>query len=626
MAGIDVKMGVSGLSEFKNNLNAAKQSLKTMDAQLTLTENEFKATGNAEKYMQDRTVELNAKLKMHEAVLDNAEKALKEMTENGVDKGSKAFQEMQREVLNAQSAMLKTKNEIDNLGKEAGETASDTKGMNTELKNIGKQVSFETVHNGLKRITDGMEKAARAAYKVGKAVVQEVLGAGSWADDLLTTSTVLGVSPDELQRMQKTANIIDTDAETIIKARQKLSKGIGQENKATLSALEMLGISSNGDPEDIFWKAGEAIMNLSDETEQEARANDLFGRSWHDLIPLFSAGREEYEKMNASWKVLSDDQLNSLGKMDDEYQKLKANIEELKMEALSQFAEPMAQAMQSVNEAITKFSEWIQSDEGKAFTESVIGKVKDALMWLTDPKNIDTVKGAAIAIGGAWTALKVGQGVTTLANLISGIKGLGGAAAAETTGAAFGGSWAAGFASAALKVAPWLAGLTLLTENAFKAQGNDDLIDENGNLTETAKAAGFDLNGNGELITPKENYDYVLDALRPGSEWNTTGEEVDNTQLRLRNARTGLPDLDNAASKMEQAASELSGGTDAQKQSSSEMIQAAGTLEGMPGQVEAAIIRGMSGIKIYIDGATAGRVVSPYVGAQMGGLVAALTK
>ena len=51
MAGIDVKMGVSGLSEFKNNLNAAKQSLKTMDAQLTLTENEFKATGNAEKYM-----------------------------------------------------------------------------------------------------------------------------------------------------------------------------------------------------------------------------------------------------------------------------------------------------------------------------------------------------------------------------------------------------------------------------------------------------------------------------------------------------------------------------------------------------------------------------------------------
>ena len=626
MAGIDVKMGVSGLSEFKNSLNAAKQSLKTMDAQLELTEKEFKATGDSEKYLQDKAVELNAKLEMQKTVLSSAESALEEMTRNGVDKGSKAFQDMQREVLNAKSAMIDTRAEIDKLGTESGDAATEADKMNNQLERIGSQVSFETVHNGLKRITDGMEKAARAAYKVGKAVVQEVLGAGSWADDLLTTSTVLGVSPDELQRMQKTANIIDTDAETIIKARQKLMKGVGNGTKGTMDALEALGISYSGDAEDTFWKAGEAIMNLTDEAEQEAQANALFGKSWHDLIPLFSAGREEYEKMHASWKVLSDEQLNSLGKMDDEYQKLKTNIEELKMEALSMFAEPMAQAMETINSALTKFSEWIQSDEGKAFTESVIGKVQEALMWLTDPNNISTIEAAVITIGGFFTALKVGEGITTLLNLINGFKGLGGAAAAEAAGASFGSSWATGFASAALKVAPWLAGLALLTENAFKPQGNDDLIDQNGQLTDWAKHLGYDQNGNGELIMPKQNYEYAIEALKPGSVWNTTGEEIDNTQLRLRNARNGLPDLEEATSKMEKAASELTGGTNVQKQSSSEMLQAAGTLEGMPGQVEAAISRGMSGIKIYIDGQQAGSAISPYVGAQMGGILAALAR
>ena len=668
MAGIDVKMGVSGLSEFKNNLNAAKNSLKTMDAQLELTEKEFKATGDAEKYMQDKSVELNAKLEMQKATLKNAEGALQEMIKNGVDKGSKAFQDMQREVLNAKSAMLDTKNEIDGLGKEAEDAAEETGKMNTQLENIGKQVSFETVHNGLKRITDGMEKAAKAAYKVGKAVVQEVLGAGSWADDLLTTSSVLGVEPEELQRMQKTANLIDTDAETIIKARQKLNKGIGKESKNTLSALEMLGIGSSGDPEDIFWKAGEAIMNLADETEQEAYANDLFGKSWHDLVPLFTAGREEYEKMNASWKVLSDEQLSSLGKMDDEYQKLKTNIEELKMEALSQFAEPMAQAMETVNEAIGKFSEWIQSDEGKAFADSVIGKVKDALMWLTDPANIDTIKGAAITIGGAWAAMKVGEGVTSLLQLISGLKGLAGgaggaASAAASAGSTIGTSFATGFVNAFVSAAPALASMLGITaiaitpalvanaqdekrwakqyqermEAAEQLTGPDKEFMQNSAKalnqvhapTGDALSLLMGMNDRGTIEKAK------LLALLAGKT-TSYGNNAEMELLRLWESggegwdqgRTDalLTTVTDSYTKMSQVADELSGGGEAAKQSSSEMIQAAGTLEGMPGQVEAAILRGMSNIKIFIDGATAGRVITPYVGTQMGGLVASLSK
>lgn len=665
MAGIDVKMGVSGLSEFKNNLNAAKNSLKTMDAQLELTEKEFKATGDAEKYLQDKAVELNAKLEMQKTVLNNAEGALQEMIRNGVDKGSKSFQDMQQNVLKAKTAMIDTQTEIDKLGTESGDAAKEADSMNTQLERIGSQVSFETVHNGLKRITDGMEKAARAAYKVGKAVVQEVLGAGSWADDLLTTSSVLGVSPDELQRMQKTANIIDTDAETIIKARQKLMKGVGNGSKGTMDALEALGISYSGDAEDTFWKAGEALMNLGDEAEQEAQANALFGRSWHDLIPLFSAGREEYEKMNASWKVLSDDQLSSLGKMDDEYQKLKTNIEELKMEALSQFAEPMAKAMETVNSALQQFSEWIQSDEGKAFTESVIGKVKEALEWLTDPTNLGTIEAAVATIGGAFVAMKVGQGVTSLLQLINGFKwlkknpdipipGTDGGGSTLTGGAAAGGGKLASLGASGVLGA---AGLVAIPEaflwaadrrlnHAEEVRGTEENL--------AARTGGVEDLLADYITANKAMEDAVIASLESNvemteAEYDALQRKVDETNQKLREAEGGeealkaysdwrqersmgnedweMPDwLSKSADKMEQAAADLTGGTDAQKQSSSEMIQAAGTLEGMPGQVEAAIIRGMSGIKIYIDGATAGRVVSPYVGAQMGGLVAALTK
>ena len=46
----------------------------------------------------------------------------------------------------------------------------------------------------------------------------------------------------------------------------------------------------------------------------------------------------------------------------------------------------------------------------------------------------------------------------------------------------------------------------------------------------------------------------------------------------------------------------------------------------MPAQVEQAILNGMSQIRIFIDGAQAGAVLSPYVATQMGGVLVTMTK
>ena len=82
-----------------------------------------------------------------------------------------------------------------------------------------------------------------------------------------------------------------------------------------------------------------------------------------------------------------------------------------------------------------------------------------------------------------------------------------------------------------------------------------------------------------------------------------------------------LTTITDSYTKMAEATEAITGGTDSQKQSSSEMTAAAGTLKGMPGAVESAIIRGMSGIKIYIDGQQMGNVVSPYVNSALAGVL-----
>ena len=72
MADISTRMSVSGLSEYKNAMNQAAQSVKTLDAQLKKADAEFKATGDKEKYMADKAKILEDRLKAQKTAAQNA--------------------------------------------------------------------------------------------------------------------------------------------------------------------------------------------------------------------------------------------------------------------------------------------------------------------------------------------------------------------------------------------------------------------------------------------------------------------------------------------------------------------------------------------------------------------------
>ena len=667
-SGVNVKMGVSGVAQFKQSINQAKQSVKTLDAQIALSEKQFKANGDAQSYMAEKSELLKAKLEAQKSVVQNAENALKQMADRGVNRSSKAYQDMYRNMLQAKGAMLDTQSEMDKIGDSAAEAADDTKEMNDEIKNIGKQVSFETVTSGINKITDSMEKAAKTAYKVGSAIVKEVLGVGTWADDVNTRSAVLGVSPEELQRMEKTARLIDTDAETIIKARQKLAKNIGSGNKNAMGALEALGISGNGNMEDVFWAAGNAIMKLSDETEQEAQANALFGKSWHDLIQLFDAGREEYEKMNSSWNVMSEDQLKQLNEMDDEYQKLQIAVEDLKREALSNLAEPMKEALTAINGLLGDVSEWLKSDAGKEVVGNVVSKIKEAAEWLVNNKDgVITALGAIVA---GWAGLKLTGGALQILQLVNGLnalKGGAGAAAAAAGGASGGAGGAAGVAGSGgllAKLASGAKGLlssgilapagviaaaitpallaNAATERSVEAKRQNRLASasmmqpgiDRDFLERASNALGLNWHGGNEsevlsiLMGMKDRSDLQkaqLQAQLNGAStsqgnitWNELqrlwngSEEFDTARLNAT-----LESVTDSYTKMAEQTSELTGATDESSKASQEMSAAAKSMMDIPGLVGDAVRSGMSGITFVLDGSA----ITNYVDRQLGNKV-----
>jgi hypothetical protein len=382
----------------------------------------------------------------------------------------------------------------------AGENAQNgVSGMNSQLQQIGKGVSYENVTNSISKITGALEAAGKKAFEVGQKILSSTLGAGSWADDLLTDASVFGLEPEDLQRMQKTSRLIDTSVEAIVAAQKKMNRGLGSNNADVMGAFAAFGIDPTrlATTEDKFWAIGDAIYHMSDAEEQEAYAQKVFGRGWSELNPLFEAGREEYDKMNASWNVVSEENLQKLGEMDDAYQKLQNEWESFQMTVLSALADGLTPLMDTLTGLMQELNTYLETEEGQQMLENlaqaveglfqdltqidpqqvisgfteVFDKITEGLQWIFDNRQgiIDAMKG----IVAGWGMLKIGGGMLMVMELVNGIKGLTGSAA-SAAGAAAGSGWGASFASAAMKAAPFLAFLYTLLNPA--AGGNNDLV------------------------------------------------------------------------------------------------------------------------------------------------------
>ena len=650
-SGVNVKMGVSGIAQFKQNMKQAEQAVKTLDAQIALCEKQYKATGDAESYMTEKSELLKAKMEQQKNVVSNAEKALKDMADKGADRSSKAYQDLYRQMLQAQGGLIDTQTEMQGVEVASDNAAAGVTDLANDLGSINSQVSFKTVTEGLESITDKLQAAAKKAWEFGKAMFLATLDSASWADEIVTAATKAGMSPKEYQQAVAAAELVDTSVDSIIASKQKLAQATEKDNKDMNVIFARLGVQTTQygevrDMNDLFWETGEALMKIDNEADQADMGKKLFGQ-WRELIPLFTMGREEYEKMREEQSYVDEEHLQNLTELDDSYKTLQHEIEVLKQDFFAELAPSIKVVTDSLTGLVQKFNEFLKTEKGKEMMESLgdnieklfsnltnfdadkaienVGKALEGLttafQWIVD--NWDPLSKGLEAIGLGWAAIKTATFGLKIVELVAGFKGLGfggGSAAADAAakaGASIGSSWASAFASAALKAAPWLAALTyLLTPSAGSDKiGNNDLLDANGNLTEEAKQAGYEQSGNGEIVTPKRQYEYILPI---GSDKLpvTMGESVDQLDMNQRRLASGrsFEELQNSADKLEITASDLTSSTKDQKAATTDMSAAATNMMNLPAFVQDAIRAGMSGIVFTLDG----QAITNYVNMRLG--------
>ena len=131
------------------------------------------------------------------------------------------------------------------------------------------------------------------------------------------------------------AELADTDVNTITGSIARLTKNMDSARNGTgdaATAFAQLGIritDSNGrlrDASDVFVEAIDRLGYIQDATERDAIAMNLFGKSAMELNSLIAAGKDgmnayALEAQNMGY-ILSTDELNALGAVDDSFKRL----------------------------------------------------------------------------------------------------------------------------------------------------------------------------------------------------------------------------------------------------------------------------------------------------------------
>lgn len=290
-----------------------------------------KAYGEADK----RTME-------YQASLNKANSELIKLTES---------QEENDQAINkAKTDLAKMNTELDENQDTLKKTSKETSKLDGLLKGLSDKMGIN-LPPAFSRMADGLNSTTGKSLALVGAIGSIVVGLGKMtletskvADDLLTLSSTSGMTTDQLQELRYASELVDVSVETMDGSMTKLIRSMDDANKGNkeqMAAFRELRISyrdSSGqlkDSNEVFFSTIDALGKVTNETERDALAMTLLGKSARDLNPLIEAGsgklKELGEEAHAVGYVMDSETLNSFGAMDDSLQRMKNQMQAVKL-------------------------------------------------------------------------------------------------------------------------------------------------------------------------------------------------------------------------------------------------------------------------------------------------------
>lgn len=373
--------------EFRGETTQLSKALRTVDKEARSTSKELRNIDRALKFnptnlelWKQKQSMLNVQIKETEEklkLLQNTQKKLD--SDPTVDKESKEYMELRRQIIETESKLKHFKGELKALG-------------NVKLRAAAEQV--KQIGNSLTNAGEKLRGLSVAGATVVASLGALAVKSGKTADDINTLSKVTGINTDKLQQYALAADLVDVSVDAIAKSQKKLVKTMdsaagGSEKQQ--EAFKKLGVSvtdSKGnlrDSEEVFQDVITALGGIENETDRAATAQTIFGKSASELNPLIEDQGETYKRVSDTLSkygldFVDQETLDKANEFNDQIDTIKVIAMAAMQSIGAELAGYLVPALSTVVDYVGRIAQWLSTLSPEVLT--VIGIVGGILAVL----------------------------------------------------------------------------------------------------------------------------------------------------------------------------------------------------------------------------------------------------
>ena len=364
MPNINTRFTLSGEKEYKQAISEIGSGMKVLDSEMRKVTSAYAQNADSVEALSAKNDVLERKISTQTEKIEYLRAALQQSAEKygEADKRTMQWQaslnNAEADLNNLNNQFDENKKKIEESGKEMGNLGDVVNGLTSKL-GIQLPDSMKSSMNAMGSLdasslalAGGFAAVAAAIVKVEKAMISMTKESASFADNIITLSMQTGQTTDQLQEFSYATELIDVSVDTLQGSLTKLTNNMQDTMNGTGNAkasFDELGVSvtnavdgSMRSANDVFYETIDALGKVKNETERDAMAMDIFGRSAQDLNPLIIQGSKTLkayadEAHNMGY-VLDDEALSALGAVDDAYQRLQKTQEGVKNQLAVEFA------------------------------------------------------------------------------------------------------------------------------------------------------------------------------------------------------------------------------------------------------------------------------------------------
>lgn len=353
------------LKQINNETKAIDRELKQVDRALKFNPTNVDLWRQKQQLLTQKISETKEKLSLLEAEQKRLDAA-------NVDKNSEEYRKLQREIIETQSQVKHFESQLRKVG-------------NVNLRATSEQ--FKEIGNKLTAAGQAMRGVSLAGAAVVGVLSTMTYKAASAADKLNTLSKVTGVNTKDLQKYALVSEQVDVSVTAIAKSHTKLKKSMlsAQDGSGSMAeAFGKLGISVTNtdgtlrDADTVWQETIAALGKMENETERDAIAMQLMGKSASELNPLIEDGGETYKRVaelfeKYNLELVDQETLDKANEFKDSLDDIKS-MGTLAFEMLgARLAEYLLPIMGKVVDAVGRFVGWLANLNPKVL--AVVGAI-----------------------------------------------------------------------------------------------------------------------------------------------------------------------------------------------------------------------------------------------------------